>query len=191
MSYATVDQLTVQLKADGVTALLSDDTLQELLDQASADVDSFCRRDFLLHENDSLTVRAKGQDFLLLPGYPLLSVAGLSIDGAEKAVQDPPPAHVPGLAVWACGKISGVFLPLGSTVVVQYTWGYNEPPAPVVKATLRLASRKWRHGKVRDRIAEGVRSESIEGYSISVDPLEMDRDVAVLLQDLRKKRAAR
>lgn len=193
MSYASVADLKVQLAADGVSAPPAADVLQGLLDNATADVDRYCRRDFVDHPDDTVTVVGKGRDSLLLPVYPVRAITAASIrtPGSTCEPYALTASELAALIVLPFGKVLGYRFPLGAVVTFTCDWGYpGDPPVAAQTATLRLASRQHRHGKARERVAEGVRSESVEGYSISFDPLEMDRDVASLLEPLRKKRAA-
>lgn len=188
MAYATVEQLLARLAADGATTLPSSPVAQAKLDSVSADLDAYLHHDCEDHPGATVTAEGRGMDTLLLPGRPLRAISAVTVDGEALSA-----AEVAALVFTPAGKVvrpEDVW-PDGAVCVFTCDWGYTEAPAKIVEATLRLASRGIRHGKVRERVAEGVKSESIEGYSITLDAIEMDRDVALLVKDLVWQRAAR
>ncbi len=187
MSYETVEHLLARLAADGATTLPASEVAQIKLDEATEDINTFCRRDFSDHPQEAVTVLGSGRVDLLLPSYPLRAVTAVIEDGVAWTTD-----QVAALCVRSHGVVvRPVAWGFGKIFTLTVDWGYADPPSKAKEACLRLASRKVRHNKVRERIAEGVRSESIEGYAISLDPIEMDRDVALMLDTLRYRRGAR
>lgn len=185
MSYATVDELRARMESDGVTTMPAVDILQMLLDTAGAAIDAYCRRDFILHSDDQAYIAGNGNQSLILANYPLLSVSAITEDGEALSASE-----LSELTYWEHGEITGRTWASGSTYQITHTWGYATPPALVKEAALRLASRAHRLRSVKERAAVGLRSETIEGYTIQLEPLEIDRDVALLLQRYRRRRAA-
>lgn len=183
--YGAIDNLRTRLLKDGCTEQLSDEDLADLLDTATILIDGYCKRDFELHADDELIVEGKGLESLLLPKYPLISITAISIDGKPLTA-----AELAGLSVKSYGRISGTLFPAGSEVIVTCTWGYAEPPAKIAKWAVILGSRIKRHGPIREKAAEGMRSQSVEGVSLTLDAIEIDRDAALALEPFRVKRAA-
>jgi hypothetical protein len=186
MSYGSLDQLKARLTRDGVSPLPADEDLQGYLNDADDVIDGYCRRDLGDHPGATVEAEGKGMRTLLLPVSPLRSVAAVDVDGVALAADE-----LADLEVLSYGVIRGYFFPRGSVVTLICDWGYQEPPAKVAKAAVILASRLIRHGKTREKLAQGLRSQSVEGVSFSADPLEIDRDVAQLLAPYVRKRAAR
>lgn len=182
MGYGTTADLQQRLAREGVTASLTSEELQGLLDDAQDLIDGYCGRDFLDHPGETVTLEGKSMQSLLLPVAPLRRVTAIAIDGA--ALSD---AELASLTVLPYGVIRGAFFPKGAVVEVTCDWGYEEPPVPVLQASYKLASRIYRFRATRDKLAQGLRSQSVEGVSFSADPLDMDRDVQMLLAPLRRR----
>ena len=185
MAYATVAALKSDLTRHGTTPMPIDSTLQACLDDAKDLIDGFCHRDFDDHPDDIVTCEGKGLESLLLPVSPLRSVSAVSVDGVALTA-----GELADLTVLSYGVMRGVLFPAGSKLEVTCTWGYEEPPAKIVRACVTLASRIYRHGAVREKIAQGLRSQSVEGVSLSVDAIDMDRDIAQMLKPYVKRRSA-
>jgi hypothetical protein len=186
MAYGTIEELKSDLARRGVAEPPADGTLALYLDEAGDLIDAYCSRDFGLHEDATVVAEGKGLDSLLLPVSPILAVKSVTVDGLPLSASE-----LAGLEVLSYGVLRGIFFPAGSVVQIQCDWGFGTPPVAVQRASVRLASRLVRHGAIREKAAEGLRSQSVEGVSVSLDPIEMDRDVARMLDPYRKRRAAR
>ena len=185
MAYATVAALKSDLTRHGTTPMPIDSTLQACLDDAKDLIDGFCHRDFDDHAGETVACEGKGLESLLLPVSPLRTVSGISVDGVALTA-----GELAELDVLSYGVVRGFSCPRGSSCVITCTWGYEEPPAKVTRACVTLASRIYRHGAVREKIAQGLRSQSVEGVSLSVDAIDMDRDIAQMLKPYVKRRSA-
>lgn len=186
MGYATVEDLKTRLETDGVATLPSDPVCEALLAAAELAINAHCKRDFNDHPLATVVTEGQGADNLLLPVYPVRTIFSATVDGVALTA-----AELAEIRVTSYGRVYGRTWDDGSVIEFCLDYGYTETPAQVKSAALTLASRAQRHGKVRERINEGVKSESIEGYRIDLDPIEMDRDVAKVLTDYVKKRGAR
>jgi hypothetical protein len=184
-AYATAADLTSRISLDGGTAP-ADGVQETLLADAAAAIDAYCRHDFLKHSGASVTVVGNGLDEILLPVRPLLAISAASIDGEALDAGD-----LAALSFKSYGLVAGVYFPKGADVTFVCDWGYNAPPEAVRRACVTLASRNYRHRAMREKVAEGMRSQSVDGVSISMDPLEMDRDLAKLLEPFVWRRSAR
>jgi len=196
-TYATISELQARITLDGSPDTgIPEATLQQLLEQAGGEIEAHCRRDFWLHTNlyepplagpgpCKETLIGRGTEFILLKAYPLISLISLKIDGGELSATERA-----ALNLESYGRVWGRTFPRGARIEAEYAAGYETPPAAVKEACLRFASRKYRLARTRERVASGVRSETMEGYSVTFDPLNVDRDVAVLLKPLVRGRAA-
>ncbi len=185
MGYGTVAELQKRLTRDGLSPLPDEPTCQGYLDDAQDLIDGFCRRDFLDHPDDTLTLEGKGLESLLM-SHPLRSVSAVSVDGLDLTADE-----LAALTVVPYGVIRGYRFPLGSVVKITCSWGYEDVPARILKASMTLASRIARYRAIREKRAQGLRSQSVEGVAVSLDPEQMDGDVARLLALYVKRRAAR
>jgi hypothetical protein len=189
-TYASKVDLQARITSDGSADTVADGTLQAKLEEAGADIDNFCGRDFWEHADDVVTFRvARDSESLLLPNYPVRSIKSVSVDGVELGV-----AELAALSIEAGGIVRGGWWGKGAEVEITYTWGYDGTtyarPAMVREACLRLASRKYRLAKLRDRAHAGVTSERMGEYSVSIDPKGQDADVWALLKSLKRRGAA-
>lgn len=185
MGYGSLQAIKADLTRHGTTPLPSDSLCQGYLEDAKDLVDGFCHRDFEDHPDDIVTTEGKGLDSLLLPVSPLRAVSAVTVDGLALTA-----GELTELQVLSYGVVRGFTFPKGSVVAVTCTWGYEDPPEKIQKACVKLASRLCRHGAIREKIAQGLRSQSVEGVSLSVDALEMDRDCEKLLAPYVKRRSA-
>lgn len=184
MAYATADELAARLTRDGVTSIPSGETLAGLLEDATDLIDAWCRRDFDDHPDATVALDGNGLDEILLPVSPLRSVSAVSVDGTDLTADE-----LAELEVLSHGCLRGYTWLKDARIVVVCTWGYETPPAPVKRACLLLASRIHRHRGIREKIAQGLRSQSVEGVSVSLDPQDMDRDLAQILRPYRRRGA--
>lgn len=186
-TYATTAELQAKITADGGAAGILDGTLQELLEQAGAALESYCHRDFFEHEEDLFTVIGRGGESLLLPNYPVIEVTEISVDGTLLTA-----AELADLHVETYGRVWGRTWTSGARITGEYSWGYadEDRPLAIKKVCLTLASRMYRLRKTRERVAAGVSSERVGEYSVSFEGLEMDRDLALLLRPWKRDRSA-
>jgi hypothetical protein len=190
VAYATVDELKARLTADGVVPLPNDDACAQFLVQAKTDIDAYCKRDFDKHDGEIVVLEAfQRGDGMMLPASmtPIRTVASITVAGRTLTAPELAKVEI----VPNTGLVIGFHVEPGDTVQIECDYGPASTPEKVNESCLRLASRKQRHGVAREKVAEGVSSETIEGYSIHFDPLNIDRDVAALLESHRVKRAAR
>lgn len=99
----------------------------ELIGDVSALVESYCRRDWRVHEDDVIELEGWSDRELKLPGSPVLSVRYLTID--DKDITE---FRLVGNSLWRrWGWQSHPGDPLPSKVVVTYTHGTDKVPADV------------------------------------------------------------
>lgn len=168
-------------------ASLSDpswDAIEDIVERASAAVESYCRRSFDLEDRDETYDVARWQDQVALRHYPVTAVTavydgcyvgseGRLVDAEEYVVDD------------GAGTIRlrrGHFRPGAASLRVVYTGGYETPPAAVVQAVVMLAA-DWYRSRPDGRAV----SESYDGYSARYAAGLMPPQVAELLEPYRRR----
>jgi len=136
--------------------------------QASDDVDTYCGRDFGLHEDVAERYDGTGRDRLMLRGRPIVSVASVEVDGValtegiEYEVLEGPGIleRIDGTP-WRRGR---------RNVVVTYSHGYTSPPGAIVSIVEDLVVGALTHA-ARNRATKGASSMSMDGYSVAYSEL--------------------
>ena len=136
--------------------------------QASDDVDTYCGRDFGLHEDVAERYDGTGRDRLMLRGRPIVSVASVEVDGValtegiEYEVLEGPGIleRIDGTP-WRRGR---------RNVSVVYSHGYVSPPGAIVSIVEDLVVGALTHA-ARNRATKGASSMSMDGYSVAYSEL--------------------
>ena len=169
-AYASVPELEARL------GLADDGTFTALLDAASRAVEAFCRRQF----NDAgsataRTYRALDPWRLAVDDFSTTTGLAVSIDGTAWAATDYEPRPVNGVME---GRVGWPFFDLfavgrtwpynrRATVSVTAQWGWAAVPEAIKQTTLNVAAALPRVGSGSGSGGGQVRSESIDGYSVS------------------------
>lgn len=182
MSYGTDARIKTR---SGITfgdlGLINDAALDALIaglnEQISGLVDGYCGRDFAHHVDVTETLEGNGRPKLRLPGYPIISVASVTVNGTVYAATDYRvlPGGVlenrKGLRVW----------PYRKEIEIVYTYGYATPPGGVAAVVEDLAKAALQDA-ARGHAAQGVSSMSMDGYSVAYS--ELARNIAFSAEHL-------
>ena len=166
---------TRTLTRSGITyadlALVDDDALaslvEDLLEQASDTVDTYCERDFALHEAVTVRLDGNGRECIRLPGHPLVSVTSVTLgstllDSASYEVRS---------GAGILERIDRGVWPAGRrNIAVVYTYGFTTPPAAITGIVEDLVVGALTHA-ARNRAVKGASSMSMDGYSVAYSEL--------------------
>lgn len=151
------------LESEAALASLTDD----LIEQASDTIDTYCERDFALHEAVTERLDGNGRERIRLAGHPLVSVASVTLGSTPL---DSPSYEVrPGAGileridrgVWPAGK---------HNLTVVYSYGYATPPPAIVGIVEDLVAGALTHA-ARNRATKGASSMSMDGFSVAYSEL--------------------
>lgn len=148
--------------------------LGALLRDASAQIRRYCRRDFLLHTDETVTLYGHDSE-ILLPQYPVQSVSSVVAIGGGMGLPDIPIPWFtfdgvrtvrinPGIGIlnlpeaWWAEDYPGTYL-------VTYSWGYADVPDDVVMVCANAALAVL----TAPTSAAGVVSETIGPYSYKLE----------------------
>jgi uncharacterized phiE125 gp8 family phage protein len=167
---ATVDELKAVLR---VQTNAEDHLLSLLLTQASEWIAAKADRKTLVAANVTEVRHGNGGAAIMLREYPVNSVASVTVDGVAVA------ATGWGVAGRMLMRSGGLF-PRGSgNVTIVYNAGYQEIPAFLARAAVRLAA-----GWYRELSRIGESSKILEGQNVSY-ALGIPKDVADTINDIR------
>jgi len=155
-----------------------DEHIGDLNAQASEIVDDYCGRDFGLHGTEDAPVTAKlngnGRRTIRLPGFPVVSVISVSVDGttlAEGKEYD---------VVLESGILEridrGIWMRGRRNIVVEYVYGYESPPKAIVRIVEGMVTAALSVTKKRVSVG-AVSSISMDGYSVSYDRITGNLDL--------------
>ena len=139
----------------------------DLIEQASDVVDTYCERDFALHEAVTERLDGNGRERIRLAGHPLVSVTSVTLgsmllDSASYEVR-------PGAGILE--RIDRGVWPAGRrNLTVVYSYGYAAPPAAIVGIVEDLVAGALTHA-ARNRATKGASSMSMDGYSVAYSEL--------------------
>ena len=145
-----------------LTSLVAD-----LNEQASDTIDTYCERDFALHEAVTERLDGNGRERIRLAGHPLVSVTSVTLgsmllDSASYEVR-------PGAGILE--RIDRGVWPAGRrNLTVVYSYGYAAPPAAIVGIVEDLVAGALTHA-ARNRATKGASSMSMDGYSVAYSEL--------------------
>lgn len=169
----------------GVPSGNSDEPLlTALITAASQAISSYCNRVFQVQAYNENRDGVLGQNQIVTLGYPIVSVAGVTVNG--QAI----PAATPGAwprqgysnGQWYI-RIDGYCVPEGSkNVNLQYTAGYATIPADLAQACIEMVALKY---KQKDRIGVSG-SEGIDGQHISYKDIAISQSTAMMLQQYKR-----
>jgi hypothetical protein len=151
------------LESEAALASLTDD----LIEQASDTIDTYCERDFALHEAETVRLDGNGREYIRLPGHPLVSVTSVTLgstllDSASYEVR-------PGAGILE--RIDRGVWPAGRrNIAVVYTYGFTTPPAAITGIVEDLVAGALTHA-ARNRATKGASSMSMDGYSVAYSEL--------------------
>jgi len=139
----------------------------DLIEQASDIVDTYCERDFALHEAVTERLDGNGRERIRLAGHPLASVTSVTLgstllDSASYEVR-------PGAGILE--RIDRGVWPAGRrNIAVVYTYGFTTPPAAITGIVEDLVAGALTHA-ARNRATKGASSMSMDGYSVAYSEL--------------------
>jgi len=166
---------TRTLTRSGITyadlGLADDDALaslvEDLIGQASDTVDTYCERDFALHEAVTERLDGNGQERIRLAGHPLVSVTSVTLSNALLDSASYEVRSGAGIleridrGVWPAGR---------RNIAVVYTYGFTTPPAAITGIVEDLVAGALTHA-ARNRATKGASSMSMDGYSVAYSEL--------------------
>ena len=142
--------------------------IADLIEQASDVVDTYCGRDFALHEDVAERYDGTGRDRLMLRGRPVISVTSVEVDGVPLADGD---EYVVLEGPGILERVDGTPWRRGRrNVVVSYSHGYATPPGAIVGVVEDLAAGALGHA-ARNHATKGASSMSMDGYSVAYSEL--------------------
>lgn len=140
----------------------------DLIEQASDIIDTYCERDFALHEDVAERYDGSGRRRLRLKGWPIVSVASVEVGGTP-LTQDLEYEIVPAPGILE--RVDGAVWPPGRrNISVVYTYGFTTPPAAIVSIVEDLVVGALTHA-ARNRATKGASSMSMDGYSVAYSEL--------------------
>ncbi|MFA7121895.1 MAG: hypothetical protein WC277_10495, partial [Bacilli bacterium] len=151
------------LESEAALASLTDD----LIEQASDILDTYCERDFALHEAVTERLDGNGRERIRLAGHPLVSVTSVTL---SNALLDSALYEVRSGAgvleridrgVWPAGR---------RNIAVVYTYGFTTPPAAITGIVEDLVAGALSHA-ARNVATKGASSMSMDGYSVAYSEL--------------------
>ena len=141
--------------------------VEDLIGQASDILDTYCERDFALHEAVTERLDGNGRERIRLAGHPLVSVTSVTL---SNALLDSALYEVRSGAgvleridrgVWPAGR---------RNIAVVYTYGFTTPPAAITGIVEDLVAGALTHA-ARNRATKGASSMSMDGYSVAYSEL--------------------
>ena len=176
MSYAQIEDVEHYLNV--VFTPAGRTIVQGYLDAASAKIDSFCQRDFLLHTDAAIKCDGNDLDTLLIRETPIISIASLKIDNdvisSDKFVS------------YDWGKIrlkNGLtFTEDIQNIEIVLTHGYLEVPG-MIKHICVLLVKDLIHGTLKFEETEGANEIKMGDIEVRYE----DADKTILLTDKMKE----
>ena len=110
--------------------------------------------------NDSITVDGTGTGRLVLPEWPVTSVASVTADGTLLTFADDYKWTLRGVLL----RVGAVWVYDIGNVAVVYTHGYSVTPPALTSVCVEMAARAW-----STPASGAVTQESIGSYSVSYD----------------------
>jgi hypothetical protein len=151
------------LESEAAIVALTDD----LIEQASDILDTYCERDFALHEAETVRLDGNGRECIRLPGHPLVSVTSVTLsnallDSASYEVRSGAGIleRIDG-GVWSAGR---------RNLTIVYSYGYATTPPAITGIVEDLVAGALAHA-ARNRATKGASSMSMDGYSVAYSEL--------------------
>lgn len=128
-------------------------------------------RDFDLHAADAIVLDGTDGPDLLLPGYPIVSVASVTEGGEVVAATDyrikRSEAGAPNSGILQ-RKPPSLWAEVWGSIAITYTWGYATPPASI-RAVVENLMVRLVQGRLAGSKAPGATSISMDGFSVAYD----------------------
>jgi len=151
------------LESEAALASLTDD----LIEQASDILDTYCERDFALHEAVTERLDGNGRERIRLAGHPLVSVTSVTLGSTpldSTSYEVRPGAgileRIDG-GVWSAGR---------RNLTIVYSYGYATTPPAIVGIVEDLVAGALTHA-ARNVATKGASSMSMDGYSVAYSEL--------------------
>lgn len=139
----------------------------DLNEQASDTIDTYCERDFALHEAVTERLDGNGRERIRLAGHPLVSVTSVTLGSTllDSALYEVRPGagileRIDG-GVWSAGR---------RNLTIVYSYGYATTPPAIVGIVEDLVAGALAHA-ARNRATKGASSMSMDGYSVAYSEL--------------------
>lgn len=145
------------------------------IEGATAAIQNYCRQSLVYVAGDVVTLRARGQETLILPEQPVTAVASI-VENGTTLVNDRDYTWEPSGLLWRWGRSGWCWSSANpntpGAVVATYSHGYQVYPQPLREVCLRSASRAYQSGLRTAALAgvPGVQSEQLPDYTISYQP---------------------
>lgn len=156
------------------------DLVDGLNELASKAVAGFCGRHFNHVENDTVAIDGNGRRSIRLPGYPVIDVGSVTVNGREVDPDSYRVKDAEALSTSNGGVLErrhNVWPDGWRNVEVTYSWGYKEPPAPVVDATETLVIDALEQALNAQNAEGAVDTFSLEGFNVSfAEPIRFSVD---------------
>ncbi|MDI6877575.1 MAG: hypothetical protein QMC96_12490 [Methanomicrobiales archaeon] len=166
------------LDDDGALTGLAD----ALLDQAAGLIDTYCGRDFALHEDVEETLDGNGRDRIRLAGFPVSALTTVTLDG--RPLTEGTDFYVKTDAGILVRMDGGTWTRGFQNLAVVYSYGYAVPPPAIVRLAEEMAISALQKGKRDRQIAGGVASVSMDGFSISFSAMAAAMNLTAEMQQV-------
>ncbi|HKM25786.1 MAG TPA: hypothetical protein VJY40_09135, partial [Corynebacterium sp.] len=141
--------------------------VEDLIEQASGIIDTYCERDFALHEAVTERLDGNGRERIRLAGHPLVSVTSVTL-GSTPLDSTSYEVH-PGAGileridggVWSAGR---------RNLTIVYSYGYATTPPAIAGVVEDLVVGALTNA-ARNRAVKGASSMSMDGYSVAYSEL--------------------
>jgi hypothetical protein len=141
--------------------------VEDLIGQASDTIDTYCERDFALHEAEAVRLDGNGRECIRLPGHPLVSVTSVTLGSTllDSTTYEVRPGagileRIDG-GVWSAGR---------RNLTIVYSYGYATTPPAITGIVEDLVAGALTHA-ARNRATKGASSMSMDGYSVAYSEL--------------------
>ena len=141
--------------------------VEDLIEQASGIIDTYCERDFALHEAVTERLDGNGRERIRLAGHPLLSITSVTLGSTllDSALYEVRPGagileRIDG-GVWSAGR---------RNLTIVYSYGYATTPPAITGIVEDLVAGALTHA-ARNRATKGASSMSMDGYSVAYSEL--------------------
>lgn len=141
--------------------------VEDLIEQASDTIDTYCERDFALHEAVTERLDGNGRERIRLAGHPLVSVTSVTLGSTPLDSASYEVRSGAGIleridrGVWSAGR---------RNLTIVYTYGFTTPPAAITGIVEDLVAGALTHA-ARNRATKGASSMSMDGYSVAYSEL--------------------
>lgn len=162
--------------------------IQSLNQRASANVDTWCRRDFTQHANVTEKYDGTNRDTMRLRGWPVISIASVTVNGVLQAADSyrvlPSDGGMPNAGILQRKNSTWPKQWEGTSVV--YTWGFAAPPDVVKHVVEELVVRALLNAAGAYK-AKGASIVGLDGFTATYqrDPVTLTEQDKAALQPYR------